>query len=1292
MSQSSHQNTVRPKHEKSTDEGQSSKEDEKEETENDEEERWDTEARKAETAKNLELPSQKEVDRHMITHMPFRSWCPHCVRGKAKGHPHHKVPENREHQIPTISIDYMYFVREGEVEKGLPTLVMIDDKTGMIWARVLKQKGIEEYAVKVVTKFLDLLGYTRIIVKSDGEPAIKSLKEEVKKHTQIEIVPEESPTYESKSQGKCERANQKVQEQFRAMKDALEARIGARLKEGHALVPWLVSHAGDTMNRYHVPAGGKTGYEKWKGKEFITPSPEFGERVHFLRPGTKGKDKSDVRWFEGCFLGIKNETGEIMIGNEEGVIRARDYRRMGDMSLRWNKDSVNNVIGLPWCPNPGTNDEEIHAHVRVPTEPGDPSGISMEQNERQFRRVRITPENAKARGIWINCPGCRAIRDNKPSANHTDECRESIENMLQQAGSKKLKESTERTTEILERKFKRIIEREEEQEAKKAQKTEEDKKGEGNKRSNEQEEKEAKKAKTTMEENEARGTKSSSSGYNDQPGEQPEGKRHRIQGEADDMDMEDTSEQNMEVESITMLCLNEVDLENRTTLKEVRKAIRSKKVRLLTFNEVVNEINTAQKTVDKHGTCPEAKSIARLRHNMDNAFVHEMCRIQEKNCLYYAVEGRSNSTQNSITANAAKLCIGRPITTTKGKHKTTQSMIMAHNTALSNIDHADQQVCIEINDEEVRVKGLHNAKWKSILEMGIKKRAEQQGRYINQVAKQEALITCAVDSVSWNVNEINEYWDTMSGKKLDTKMVLKARKEEMDEVRKHMVYRKVPITECRENTGREPIGTKWLDINKGDDANPEYRSRLVAQELKCQSNMSDLFAATPPWEAKKLLFSLAVTEGIGYKTGHKEQGQKLMFIDIRRAYFHSPARRKVYVRLPPEDATPGYCGALDKSMYGTRDAAQNWEHHYTSVMEKLGFKRGVAVSCLFHHVLRQIRVGIHGDDFTILGDKESLDWFQKSLAKEFELKVRGIIGPEKTDSKSIRLLNRVFEWTPQGIILEADQRHAEIITKELGFNERTKSLSTTGAKPQEVNEQEVDMDAATRYRALTARANYLAQDRSDIQFAVKELCRGMSKPAEEDWTRLKHLGRYLVDKTRYRTMYQYQEEVNTITVTTDTDYAGCYKTRKSTSGGIIQHGEHTIKTWSTSQSVVSLSSGEAEYYGMVRGAAQAIGVRSMLEDIGIKKTIVVRTDASAAKGIASRKGMGRVRHIEVNQLWLQDKVASGEIKVVKIGTANNAADNLTKYLGKEGIENHLSMSGSWIEKGRHGLMPALAGN
>ena len=86
----------------------------------------------------------------------------------------------------------------------------------------------------------------------------------------------------------------------------------------------------------------------------------------------------------------------------------------------------------------------------------------------------------------------------------------------------------------------------------------------------------------------------------------------------------------------------------------------------------------------------------------------------------------------------------------------------------------------------------------------------------------------------------------------------------------------------------------------------------------------DLFAATPLLEAKKRLFSAAVTEGIGFRCD-KKKGMKLDFIEVRRAYFHSSARRQVFVKLPAEDYATGTRRELEKAMRGTRDAAQNWE-------------------------------------------------------------------------------------------------------------------------------------------------------------------------------------------------------------------------------------------------------------------------------------------------------------------------------------------------------------------------------
>eukprot|EP00969_Alexandrium_andersonii_P119798 5296583-Alexandrium_andersonii.AAC.1 len=83
---------------------------------------------------------------------------------------------------------------------------------------------------------------------------------------------------------------------------------------------------------------------------------------------------------------------------------------------------------------------------------------------------------------------------------------------------------------------------------------------------------------------------------------------------------------------------------------------------------------------------------------------------------------------------------------------------------------------------------------------------------------------------------------------------------------------------------------------------------------------------------------------------------KLEFIDIKRAFFHAVARREVYVELPPEDAEAGMRGRLLKSMYGTRDAAQNWETCYRNLHLGVGFQAGKASTCVFYHPTRNVRV------------------------------------------------------------------------------------------------------------------------------------------------------------------------------------------------------------------------------------------------------------------------------------------------------------------------------------------------
>ena len=130
-----------------------------------------------------------------------------------------------------------------------------------------------------------------------------------------------------------------------------------------------------------------------------------------------------------------------------------------------------------------------------------------------------------------------------------------------------------------------------------------------------------------------------------------------------------------------------------------------------------------------------------------------------------------------------------------------------------------------------------------------------------------------------------------------------------------------------------------------------------------------------------------------------------------------------------------------------------------------------------------------------------------------------------------------------------------------------------------------------------ASGNYLAQDRSGIEVAVMELRRGMSETRDRDWSSLKRPARYLMDETRVIVKFGYRGEISQLIVWTAADSAECARTRKCTSGGVIQCGSRLVKSWSSTQGLVALSSGEAEYHGIVKGASMGLGIKSMVMDV-----------------------------------------------------------------------------------------------
>ena len=532
------------------------------------------------------------------------------------------------------------------------------------------------------------------------------------------------------------------------------------------------------------------------------------------------------------------------------------------------------------------------------------------------------------------------------------------------------------------------------------------------------------------------------------------------------------------------------------------------------------------------------------------------------------------------------------------------------------------------------------------------------------------------------------FWDDVNGGWLPPAEVRKARDLELDYLRRQAVYEKRPISECYEVTGKKPIGTRWLDTDKGDPRKPNFRSRLVVREIKAAKAPEDqlpqslLFSSTPPLEAMRLLCSLWSSQQVS----RNGQRLKLGLWDISRAHFYGTPKRTIYIELPDEDKTPGKeeCGLLTKSMYGTQDAPAIWQAHYTGILESAGFKRGRSNASVFYREADGVRVVVHGDDFLALGDRTGLDELDALLRKSYELKRLGTLGDEEGDDKEVHFLNRLIRvgthHNQPAVFLEPDRRHVDLLIRNLGL-EQAKGVDTPDVK-KSVDQQMLESrspilgkELSVKYRSSVMRAAYLSQDRPDISHSVKNLSRKMVNPTEASLGDLKRLGRYLKKYPDFSQVFSRQKMPNKLVVQVDSDHAGCAVTRRSTTGMIALFGGHALKHASNVQSTIALSTGESEYYALVKGGSTALGMQSLLADLGLELPVVVESDSNSAKGTVSRIGLGKARHIQTRYLWLQERVSMGHLKVVHVPGKSNRADAFTKSVPGVQMKKTMERSG-----------------
>ena len=230
-------------------------------------------------------PSPKAVAKHNLTHLPYASWCPHCVAAR-RNNTHHLLQKSADRPIPLFVADYC-FVKDVHDEELTTCLVGRLYPSRALFSVVVDSKGIDEHAVERLCAFLKDSGVTKLVYKCDQESSLKKLIEESLRRSGRageffneelhQVIAEHSAVGESASNGRAERAVQTFEDMLRTYKSALEARIRSRLTSDGPIMRWMVEHVSSIYNRHTQNPDG------------VTPSHSSWQEVHCQAGGIRRK-------------------------------------------------------------------------------------------------------------------------------------------------------------------------------------------------------------------------------------------------------------------------------------------------------------------------------------------------------------------------------------------------------------------------------------------------------------------------------------------------------------------------------------------------------------------------------------------------------------------------------------------------------------------------------------------------------------------------------------------------------------------------------------------------------------------------------------------------------------------------------------------------------------------------------------------------------------------------------------------------------------------------------------------
>lgn len=212
-------------------------------------------------------PTPEEREEHCATHLPYRSWCPVCVKAKGKEESHRDQSGEEKSTKPTICLDYKAFGQEMHTDDKATAIVGRDAESRMSFAHICETKGAsDKWIIDKLLADIERLGYTDIIIKGDSEPALVQVMNEIKKRRAHSTIVQTPPAYDPQANGRAEKVVQEYMGQLRALKIGMEARLGCKIESDWPVMEWLSEHASELMNRCQVGRDGRTPYYRLYGK------------------------------------------------------------------------------------------------------------------------------------------------------------------------------------------------------------------------------------------------------------------------------------------------------------------------------------------------------------------------------------------------------------------------------------------------------------------------------------------------------------------------------------------------------------------------------------------------------------------------------------------------------------------------------------------------------------------------------------------------------------------------------------------------------------------------------------------------------------------------------------------------------------------------------------------------------------------------------------------------------------------------------------------------------------------